>query len=88
MSGHDRAICDVRFVPGQRARLQRLYYADAISKVGSCSTLNDTEARDKAFLGGSIVQAARDVLIRSSCELGVVATLILLLNATKRGGMQ
>jgi hypothetical protein len=28
-------------------------------------------ARDKAFLGGSTVQAARDVLVRSSRELGV-----------------
>jgi hypothetical protein len=28
-------------------------------------------ARDKAFLGGCIVQAARDVLIRAGRELGV-----------------
>ena len=28
-------------------------------------------ARDKAFLGGGIVQAARDVLIRAGRELGV-----------------
>jgi hypothetical protein len=27
-------------------------------------------ARDKAFLGGGIVQAARDVLIRAGRELG------------------
>lgn len=47
-----------------------LPYADPMSNVGSCSNLND-RARDKAFLGGGIVQATRDVLIRAGRELGV-----------------
>ena len=33
----------------KRRRLQRLPYADAISKVGSCSTLNETERAIKHF---------------------------------------
>src|SRR5215468_9316735 len=54
----------VRFVPiaditrlrpteHQRGRLHRLFYADAISKVGSCSTLNDTERAIKHFLAAA-----------------------------------
>jgi hypothetical protein len=46
-------------------------YVEAISKVGSCFTLNDTERAIKTFLGGGIGQAARDVLIRAGRELGV-----------------
>jgi hypothetical protein len=53
-----------------KRRLRQFPYADAISKVGSWSTLNDTERADKAFLGGRIVQTAGDVLIRASRELG------------------
>ncbi len=43
-----RIFCFSRHSIG-KGRLQRLPYADAISKVGLCSTLNDTERAIKHF---------------------------------------
>src|SRR5260370_5435047 len=55
----------------REGRLQRLPYADATSEGRFVLYLERHRARDKAFLGGGIVQAARDVLIRAGRELGV-----------------
>src|SRR6516164_1845484 len=63
---HLRSICNVQFSRGGCSGLRRRNL-----KGGFVLYLERHRTRDKAFLGGGIVQAARDVLIRAGRELGV-----------------
>src|SRR5262249_40396997 len=63
---HLRSLCNDQFSRGGCSGLRRRNLEG-----GFVLYLERHRARDKAFLRGGIVQAARDVLIRAGSELGV-----------------
>src|SRR5215469_4323003 len=63
---HLRSLCNYQFSRGGCSGLRRRNLEG-----GFVLYLERHRARDKAFLGGCIVQMARDVLIRAGPELGV-----------------